>query len=351
MQRKVEKSMTKIRIVWTGGTIGSSRKDGVADVDQSRPSQILEQYSEAWCGNVLFEDRRPVNLLSENLHVSDWKAIWKAVVEEGFDGVDGVLVAHGTDTLHYTAAALSFALSGVPVPVMLVGSNLPIDEEGSNGIANFAAAVQYIQKAPMPGVFVAYQNPGESEVQIHLGSRLMPCQPFVHRFNSAVMSFGVVKDGRFYPTQEGRELLDSQIQSQPTKLRFSQVEFSDQVLCIQPYPGIDYSRYDLDNVKAVVHGLYHAGTASVREPSNLSKWVEQCSRRGIPVYLAPMEGGEKMYSSSRTLLDAGAKPIPDMTAHSAAVKVMMACGMFAAPEDWDAFLKEPLAEEFVGRAQ
>ncbi len=338
--------MTKIRVVWTGGTIGSSRKDGVADVDQSRPSQILEQYGQAWGGNVLFEDRRPVNLLSENLHCSDWKAIWSAVVEGGFDGIDGVLVAHGTDTLHYTAAALSFGLSGVPVPVILVGSNLPIDEEGSNGIANFTAAVQYIQQAPMPGVFSAYQNPGEKEVQIHLGSRLMPCQPFVHRFGSAVMPFGVMKDGQFCPTQEGRDILDCWQQDPSAGLRFSQVEFSPQVLYIQPYPGIDYGRYDLKNVKAVVHGLYHAGTASVRKPSNLAGWVEQCGKLGIPVYLAPIEGGEEMYRSSRELLDAGAIPLPGMTAHSAVVKVMMACGMFER-QDWDNFLMQPLAGEFL----
>ena len=338
--------MIKIRVVWTGGTIGSSRKDGVADVDQNRPSQILEQYGEAWGGNVSFEDRRPVNLLSENLHCSDWKAIWKAVVDGGFDGIDGVLVAHGTDTLHYTTSALSFGLSGVPVPVILVGSNLPIDEQGSNGIANFAAAVQYIQQAPMPGVFSAYQNPGEKAVPIHLGSRLMPCQPFVHRFGSAVMPFGIMEDGHFHLTQEGKHIVENNQQPPSSGLKFSQVEFSPQVLYIQPYPGIDYSRYDLENVKAVVHSLYHAGTASVREPSSLARWVEQCGELGIPVYLAPIEGGEEMYRSSRELLDAGAKPLPGMTAHSAVVKVMMACGMFER-EDWDNFLMQPLAGEFL----
>lgn len=119
-----------------------------------------------------FVTASPLTILSENLLPDDWKTIADCVRKRLTPDMAGVVITHGTDTLGYSAAALSFMLAGLPVPVALVSANLPLEDPRSNGTANFLAAVDFIRTEKLPGVFVFYRQ--QERDQVFLGARILP---------------------------------------------------------------------------------------------------------------------------------------------------------------------------------
>jgi len=75
-------------------------------------------------------------------------------------GLDAVVVSHGSDTLAWTAAALSYALKGIPRPVVLFGADKALEDEASNGPDNFRDAISFALSEALPGLFVSWRNPG-----------------------------------------------------------------------------------------------------------------------------------------------------------------------------------------------
>jgi len=100
----------KILLVFTGGTIGSLASQGCIKTTDNAPSILLQLFESHYPDShqVQFKIIRPLNLLSENLHPVIWQNLLTAITAEQPEQYDGIIVTHGTDTLSYTAAALSF---------------------------------------------------------------------------------------------------------------------------------------------------------------------------------------------------------------------------------------------------
>ena len=132
----------KVALIFTGGTIGTvENDDGVRNLDNKNNSSILGYFRDT---DVIVQ-KQPYLVLSENLnggHISSLIECVKDVLEEDHDGI---IITHGTDTIQYTAAALSYAFGSKTVPIMVVSSNAPLDSEESNGGSNIAAAIDFIR--------------------------------------------------------------------------------------------------------------------------------------------------------------------------------------------------------------
>lgn len=147
-------SCTKLLVLYTGGTIGMQQGiDGLAPAsgfDSRIRARQREQSLELphWQFHALLP---PID--SANMNQQHWLAMTEAI-RHGIevDGCDGVLVLHGTDTLAYTAAALSFLLLGLQVPVLLTGSMLPADAPDSDAWDNLFGAMQALQTGLASGV-------------------------------------------------------------------------------------------------------------------------------------------------------------------------------------------------------
>ncbi len=146
--------LPKIAILHTGGTI-ASRVDYEtgAVVAKFTAEEILALVPEleelARVSSVLVR-----NMQSDDMRFAHWNLIAEAVAKAVEKGVAGVIVTHGTDTLHYTAAALGFMLENLPVPVVLVGSQRSSDRGSSDGPSNLVAATRFILAAKeRPGVY------------------------------------------------------------------------------------------------------------------------------------------------------------------------------------------------------
>lgn len=145
----------KILVVFTGGTIGSCYNDGVISPDSNTRYKLIEMYKQNG-GCAEFDAISPYTVLSENLNGEYFNLLYNSV-KENINNYDGIIVTHGTDTLQYTSAVLSYMFGFCNTPIVLVSANYPLESEKSNGLENFSAAVDFIKSGNNKGVFVAYK--------------------------------------------------------------------------------------------------------------------------------------------------------------------------------------------------
>jgi L-asparaginase len=278
----------------------------------------------------------------------DWLTLVRALSRADLARYDGVIVTHGSDTLAYTAAALSFCFAHSPRPIVLTAANYPLEDPRSNGLRNFANAVELIAREPLPGVFVVYEN-ARGESVVYLGSRLHQAQPFTDEFAGAYdVPFGRIIDGALVRNDHPLNPTIAQLTvPRPRRFEPERIRFAANVLYIKPYPGLDYRFFDLTRMRpcAVLHDLYHSGTACAGEAEahSLKRFIRDCAAHGVKVYLAPLKqrAGEQ-YASAVELLAAGAIPIAGTTVEAATVKLMLAYGMGEDEQAVAALLDESL---------
>lgn len=333
-----------ILLVFTGGTIGSQLQNGSIDTDKTAGFKLIQLFQQHDTGHaqVKFKTLQPLQILSENLHPEAWRQLIAAIAAEDLSEFDGIIVTHGTDTLAFTAATLGLYFNDLPIPMLLVSSNFPLENSDGNGLENFLCAIEYIRQRRQPGVFVPYRNPRQS-MHVHIATRLSSCLPlsgdFISVQNKVFLSF---ENGEFR-----RHHNLPVLQNKPIKLqnRFARV------LLVKPYPGLNYQDFKLDGIDVVLHDLYHSGTACVSQQwgarHSLITFSEQCRQRGIPLYLAPSIKSEAAYSSTRELLAHGAKMIWNTSLEASYAKVALAFGNFGETQSIDDFLKRDIAWEHV----
>ncbi len=299
----IPKIMKKILLVFTGGTIGSSSDQGTIDTSNQARFKLIESFERSYIGvdTVSFKISQPLQLLSENLHPSVWNRLIGAIEAENPDQYDGVIVTHGTDTLAFTAAALGLYFNSLEIPLLLVSSNHPLGHPDANGLDNFICAVEYIVQQQPRGVWVPYKNPGQ-HMWVHIATRLASSLQLSGDFVS-------VQSRPFMQFEHGRFTQLHEIErSNCVKITLN-AKFSSSIILLRPYPGLDYSHINLNGVAAVLHDLYHSGTAcSSRDFGNrysLPEFIDKCRQQGKAVYLAPALEHPELYRSTQELLARG----------------------------------------------
>ena len=312
----------RIGLILTGGTICSKAgSDGARRSDAENAVTALEEHyrKQNPYSSVLFSVSNPLDKLSEDLTPEDWFVLLQSIAEMQDDLPEGIIIAHGTDTLEQTAAMLSAALFGIPVPVILVSAIAPLDDPQTNGHANFSAAVRLICKHLEPGVWAVYQN-SDGCMYLHRGFALQPCRhDSIDFFSAGMQQIAAVFDApKCMLKKEARMNLRAVL---------SRIEKAPEVLRLHPYNGLRYDRIDLAGLSAVVHGTYHSETAnaSLYSPYGMHTLLARCREGKIPCYLAPCSMAEQTYGSAYDLVQAGAIPLEGMPLHTAYGLVWAAC--------------------------
>lgn len=288
----------KILAVFTGGTIGCTRGEGVLSPDSQNTRLLLEMYHNSG-GNAVFDTVEPYRILSENLSVAHLEKL-RSCLAERMNGFDGVIVTHGTDSLQYTAAYLGYLFRDSDVPIALVSANYPLADSRSNGLANFTAAVDFIGSGVGKGAFVAYQNTGEPFARIHRATRILPHLPYSDSvFSMADMPYGRVENGDFYRNPDYCAAAD--------KTDFKNCKLNGQVLFLRPYVGICYPELN-DNTKAVLFEGWHSGTLPT-DSENLKAFCKKAQEKKIPVFLTGSVDGFE-YESKQQYAAMGIIPLP-----------------------------------------
>ena len=319
----------KICVIFTGGTIGSTLRDGYVNVNSKCSNVLLNQYP-----NICFEEKHPVTMLSENVSVEDLNKIIEAIrdaievgrhLEDGCDTklygeqpYDGIIVTHGTDTLCFTANVLSQVFANTPIPIALVSALLPLEDPRSNGFANFHGAVEYISetgesKLPQnaPRVFVPFKN-GDEECRIHDAAYLLEADEvtgYMHSFcdmyYGAMCENALVLNPHYQPSYAGLYEKSDNWEECFNKY-LSKGFLSNEFLTIRSRALLNYKYFNFDfednKPKAILIELYHSGTlCTVGDECNALKFIEKCRQKDIIVIIGPVKRGDNVYESMREL--------------------------------------------------
>lgn len=150
-----DERLKKILILHTGGTLASKVSYSTGGVvSRFSPEEILSMVPElAHIANI--QTRLVRNMFSEDMNFNHYNILVKEIeIELARGDVAGIIITHGTDTLHYTATALSFMLQGLNIPVILVGAQRSSDRGSSDAFLNLICACQFIVKSDFKGIGV-----------------------------------------------------------------------------------------------------------------------------------------------------------------------------------------------------
>ncbi|MFH1409249.1 MAG: asparaginase domain-containing protein, partial [Nanoarchaeota archaeon] len=150
--KQQRKNLPTIAILHTGGTIASKIDYQTGGVFASyKADDFLDLFPEmqdiASVKTTLVE-----NIMSEDMRFSHYQHLAKAIMSEAKNGVKGIIIGHGTDTLAYTSAALSFMLENIQIPVILVGAQRSSDRPSTDAALNMCCAAHFIVKTDFRGV-------------------------------------------------------------------------------------------------------------------------------------------------------------------------------------------------------
>ncbi|MFA5049637.1 MAG: Glu-tRNA(Gln) amidotransferase subunit GatD [Candidatus Micrarchaeia archaeon] len=296
--------------------------------------------------------RTPFSILSEDMNQEHWKIIAKETFNEINEGAKGIVLMHGTDTMHYTSAALSFMLQNLSVPVIMVGSQRSSDRPSSDNRINLINAA-----------YCAMQDIGEVGVCMHAESSDTFC--YLHRgtkvrkmhtsIRSAFKSINTkpiaIVD---YSKKEFKPLIPFKKRSKEKTIL--DTKLNSNVALIQTYPGIKPEFIDslrnYDGIVISATGLGHAPTNAFNDKyaksilPNLKSLIDS----EIPVVFAPQTIYGRLnfnvYSAGRLLKEIGViGDGADWTCETAYVKLCFVLGHVKNPKKVEEMMMKNIAEE------
>ena len=321
---RAEKGLPRVLILGTGGTIASRIDYRTGAVHPAVSSAELHSLVPELSTIARIQPEFVFTVFSENMTPKHWTKLAQRIRRAVDDGIDGVVVTHGTDTLGYTAAALSFALIGVPVPVVLVGAQRSSDRPSSDGPLNLVAAVSVAGDAEFAGVYVA-MHLGESDdkVAFHRGTRV--------RKNHTSRRDAFVSVGVPLAAVWGRSGIEYAAEGLPRRggVFKPKTRFDDRVALLKFYPSMKASLVAAAR-KAGMRGLVVEGTGLGHVSKEVAAELHTFTKGGGLVCMTSqcINGRVDMnvYDTGRDLLHAGVLPLEDMLAETALVKAMWALG-------------------------
>ena len=286
------------------------------------------------------------SILSENMKVSHWQGLARAVAHELNSGAVGVIVPHGTDTMGFSSAALAFMLRNLTGPVVCVGAQRSSDRPSSDAIMNLLAATRLCVDSDLGEVCVLMH--GESSDSYCLAHRGTKVRKMHSSRRDAFRSVNAEPIARI----DGPSMT---FMSEYQKRSPGPVELKDKMdgraSMLHFYPGFEAAHFDL--IAQNVKGIVVAGTGLGHISEEIVGSVKRAVKDGVHVYVTTqcLYGSVNLnvYSTGRDMLVAGAVPLADMLPETAYVKLMWAMGQAESPEEVRKIMLTNIAGEMSSR--
>lgn len=335
--------MKKILIVYTGGTIGmvqDSITNHLLPVDFDQLLDEIPELNKFNCQLDTFSFETPID--SSNVTPEVWIRLAE-IIDSNYDNYHGFVILHGTDTMAYTASALSFMLRGLNKPVILTGSQLPIGMIRTDGKENLITAIEiagsYQGSQPYICEVAIY-----FEYKLHRGNRTI--KQNAEHFNAF--------DSPNYPllAEAGIYIHYNRSALKPCSKEDLKVEssFDPNIALIKLFPGMqpDFIEHILtmSGLKGIVFETYGSGNA----PTSLwfEKGIEKAAEKGIlMVNITQCPQGfvqQGRYQTSAIFNKYGVIDGLDMTTEAAVIKLMMVLSKPGNPEE----LKQLFLADWAG---
>jgi glutamyl-tRNA(Gln) amidotransferase subunit D len=261
------------------------------------------------------------NVLSENMVPKLWVKIGKTVVRELNRGADGVVVAHGTDTMGYTASALSFMLKDLVKPVVLVGSQRSSDRPSSDATLNLIGAVTTARSNIAEVCVVMHGSTEDEFCLVHRGTKVRKCH------TSRRDTFQTINDIPLGKVEDGKlELFRDDYNRRKPKGKVKlNGKFEEKVALVKTFPNMQSNVLER-LLSAGYKGIVLEGTGLGHAPKSLYGGIKKAIKKGVPVVMTSQciwgRVDMKVYSTGRDLIQLGVIPGEDMLPETAYVKLM-----------------------------
>lgn len=340
---KKNPSLPEILLLSTGGTIASKVDYRTGAVTPILTAEELNSSVPELSEIANIDTKVLFSEYSENIMPNHWLEIAKNLVEYSTSNYSGIIIAHGTDTMHYTSSFLSFALAGYPIPIVLVGSQRSSDRASSDAALNLIGAAKFIVAAKKKGVYVAmHYDESDSSIACHFGTRVRK------NHTSKRNAFQTVGD------LPSHIITNDKIQNNVNHDFFQVKEFTPKVCLdtnvslIKYYPGYDpdfFGKIIEMGVKAIIFegtGLGHIGKIMYQ---NVKKARDKGIFLGMTSQCIDGRVSMTVYESGRDLLDLGIIPLENMIPEVALVKTMWVLGQTQNNNEIKKILLENIASE------
>ncbi len=309
--------MKRVLIIHTGGTFGMTPMEPEKTLKPGNIEKQIDTYIPRIREIADIAINIPFNLDSSNIGPGEWRILF-TIIREEIDSYDGIVIIHGTDTLVYTASALSFLLLDLDKPVILTGSQRLLSDLRTDARNNLINSVE-LATYDIPEVLICFGN------RLFRGNRTkkMSIESF-QSFDSpnypplANIGLNVNVNTRFIIQEK------SDLSLQP--------DFSQNILSLGVYPGLNpdtYNKLLTDTIRAIVIEGFGSGNL----PATGSDWIKFISAavdKNILVYLGSQSPHGitdlNVYACGRQAQDVGALSLGDMTTEAALVKLMLLLG-------------------------
>ena len=346
---KQNPDLPHVVIMSTGGTIASRVDYRTGAVRSAMSASDLYGVVPELANLARVDTEIVFSIYSENLRQQDWTTLAEKVAERINQGVDGVVIAHGTDTMGYTAAALSFALQNLPVPVILVGAQRSSDRPSSDAATNLIGAVKAAGEAPFAEVGLAmHESPSDIATVIHHGTKVRKCHTSRRDTFKSINGFPIARVENLKVAM----VADSYQKRDPKRKLVLKPKFCSRVALVKFYPGIDPAVIDF-YVDQGFKGILLEGSGLGHVSKFCFDAIKRATAKGVVVALASQciwgRVDMNVYDTGRDLQSFGVIPLEDMFPETGLVKLMWALGQTDDPKEAIALLQANVAGEYTPR--
>jgi L-asparaginase len=311
--------MKRILIIQTGGTIAMQIKDSAGYTEASpHPSDFLESRIPELSGiahieiiDLFFKD-------SSDMNPADWKMLAETIYEN-YASFDGFVILHGTDTMAYTASALSFCLNNLGKPVILTGSQIPMAVIRSDASRNLINAIE-MATLPLNEVAICFND------HIFRGNRST---------KSSVGDFDAFSSPNYPPLADIGLNISLNYQITPGTEKFSiSPRFDDRVFLIRLFPGLNPDhllKLIGADLRAIIIEAFGCGNFPVNGRNSLLPFFGKCLEQDILLVINSQAAHDatdlSKYESGRNAQSMGIISAGDMTTEASVTKMMYLLAM------------------------
>lgn len=322
VDKQINDEKNNLSILSTGGTVASVIDYKTGAVHPAFTADDLLRATPELVDYANISAKAIFNILSENMTPEYWKKTAQSVYDEINDGADGVIVAHGTDTMHYTASVLSFMLE-TPVPVVLTGAQRSSDRPSSDAFTNLMGSV-VAAKSDIAEVLVCmHDTEDDPSCALHRGTRARKMH------TSRRDTFTSINSEPVATIDNNKVNVSQSYTKRGTKTLELNDNLANNVALVKAYPGMNPEIIDF-YVDKGYDGIVVEGTGLGHCNDDVIDRIARATDENIPVVMTSQcifgRTNMNVYSSGRRLLNCNVISVGDMIPETAYTKLLWAAG-------------------------